>query len=378
MKKVSILIFMVLIYLNVFSQNSIKIGKKTYYFEEVDSTRNRINGWWKVVGGEFFYDDDGTPSKEKWYGRDFGKRMFISDSLFTFYTPSFFEFYEKPKFVYEYFDLKADNQTTSRITLNTNSKEFGPTIEVKSSDIEGFGSFFKKFPAKVLGVNLYRFQDPDLWRGKDYEFSYCWFYLLNPNLIAFFNGNQVYYLERIIESKNQIGWDEENGFKIIKYNGFTGAFDLKLDNLSINSFLEVHYWPQKNCNRKSFQISTYHDRFTLGDRETNLYSNNKPENGFNIIRIPTENLKTNYLEISLGNCDIDEEWILKWRIIKKEVFKKIKYEKVKLNLSQSQPTKMYLVKGDEVEIVEEKGDWVKIRYYGKKVIEGWIKKSDVE
>lgn len=46
--------------------------------------------------------------------------------------------------------------------------------------------------------------------------------------------------------------------------------------------------------------------------------------------------------------------------------------------SQNTPTKMYLLKGDEVEIIEEKDDWLKIRYYGKKTIEGWIKKSDVE
>jgi SH3-like domain-containing protein len=39
---------------------------------------------------------------------------------------------------------------------------------------------------------------------------------------------------------------------------------------------------------------------------------------------------------------------------------------------------MYLIKGDEVEVLEEKGEWLKVRYYGKKIIEGWIKKSDVE
>jgi hypothetical protein len=47
----------------------------------------------------------------------------------------------------------------------------------------------------------------------------------------------------------------------------------------------------------------------------------------------------------------------------------------------SQPnkqTKMYLLKDDEVEIIEKKEDWLHIRYYGKKVVEGWIKKSDVE
>jgi hypothetical protein len=41
------------------------------------------------------------------------------------------------------------------------------------------------------------------------------------------------------------------------------------------------------------------------------------------------------------------------------------------------PTKMYLIKGNEVEILEQKDNWLRIRYYGKKTIEGWIKKEDV-
>jgi len=31
-----------------------------------------------------------------------------------------------------------------------------------------------------------------------------------------------------------------------------------------------------------------------------------------------------------------------------------------------------------VEVLETKDIWIKIRYYGNKTIEGWIKKSDVE
>ena len=58
-------------------------------------------------------------------------------------------------------------------------------------------------------------------------------------------------------------------------------------------------------------------------------------------------------------------------------FKKIN-KKVYLNIKLNQPTKMYLLKGDEVEVLEEQDDWLRIRYYGKKTIEGWIKRSDVE
>jgi hypothetical protein len=56
----------------------------------------------------------------------------------------------------------------------------------------------------------------------------------------------------------------------------------------------------------------------------------------------------------------------------------IKSTKTLIYSSPNSPTKMYLLKGDEVEIIKEKDEWLKIRYYGKKTIEGWIMKSDVE
>ena len=41
-------------------------------------------------------------------------------------------------------------------------------------------------------------------------------------------------------------------------------------------------------------------------------------------------------------------------------------------------SKVYLLRGNMVEVLETKDIWIKIRYYGNKTIEGWIKKSDVE
>lgn len=56
----------------------------------------------------------------------------------------------------------------------------------------------------------------------------------------------------------------------------------------------------------------------------------------------------------------------------------IKVSKSIIYDSPNSPTKMYLIKGDEVEILEEKEEWLNVRYYGKKIIEGWIKKSDIK
>jgi hypothetical protein len=59
-------------------------------------------------------------------------------------------------------------------------------------------------------------------------------------------------------------------------------------------------------------------------------------------------------------------------------FKKVINLKAYLYSISRKPTKIYLIKNDEVEIIHEKEDWLYVRYFGKKVIEGWIKKSDVE
>lgn len=40
------------------------------------------------------------------------------------------------------------------------------------------------------------------------------------------------------------------------------------------------------------------------------------------------------------------------------------------------PTKMYLIEGDVFVVLEEKNDRIKIRYFGKKKVEGWIKKNE--
>lgn len=67
--------------------------------------------------------------------------------------------------------------------------------------------------------------------------------------------------------------------------------------------------------------------------------------------------------------------------------KEIKLIKTKSTIHSqlNQPTKMYLIKGDPVEIVDKKDGWLKIKYYPEKdcewtgeTIEGWIRKEDVE
>jgi hypothetical protein len=88
--------------------------------------------------------------------------------------------------------------------------------------------------------------------------------------------------------------------------------------------------------------------------------------------------------------ELPKHILLKLRKSKKEwsiyqsftdmLVKRIESQKCILYATQSEVniTKMYLLKNDEVEILDIKDEWLKIRFYGKKIIEGWIKKSDVE
>jgi hypothetical protein len=74
---------------------------------------------------------------------------------------------------------------------------------------------------------------------------------------------------------------------------------------------------------------------------------------------------------------------------KVQAFVNIKYGLIKnksiIHSSPNRPTKMYLIQNDPVEVVEEQDNWLKIKYYPEKkgewmgkVIQGWIKKTDVE
>lgn len=56
----------------------------------------------------------------------------------------------------------------------------------------------------------------------------------------------------------------------------------------------------------------------------------------------------------------------------------IQSEKQPLYKTPPTKTKMYLIKGDKVEILEEKDDWLYILYRGKKDIKAWIPKSAVQ
>jgi hypothetical protein len=59
------------------------------------------------------------------------------------------------------------------------------------------------------------------------------------------------------------------------------------------------------------------------------------------------------------------------------IFKEVVSPKCTIYQSPGIATKMYIIKGDLVSILEQQGNWVKIEYQGKKKVQGWLKKSDI-
>ncbi len=117
----------------------------------------------------------------------------------------------------------------------------------------------------------------------------------------------------------------------------------------------------------------YYESDTEGNASLELESIN-PTNVFNytkVVSFPKEYIKNLFLRGKIDNKDYLKEFLNKY-------FKEITRTKTIIYSNINKKTQVYLLRNDLVEVLEEKGDWLKIRYYGKKTIEGWIKRSDVE
>jgi hypothetical protein len=118
-------------------------------------------------------------------------------------------------------------------------------------------------------------------------------------------------------------------------------------------------------------------RFRILNPKSTIYNDNYQKTNKYLIKGDTVEvleeqnyfLKIKYMNIIGFIPRIDVEGYNTFRIAK---------SKATLHSSLSVSTNMYLLKGDDVELIDREGDWLKIRFRGKRVVEGWIKKSDVE
>ncbi|MFN3785124.1 MAG: hypothetical protein ACK4R6_14495 [Spirosomataceae bacterium] len=118
-------------------------------------------------------------------------------------------------------------------------------------------------------------------------------------------------------------------------------------------------------------------RFQILNTKSIIYNENYQKTNKYLIKGDTVEVleeKGYFLKIKYKNITgliprMDVEGYNTFRITKPKAY---------LYSSPNKPTKMYVLKGDDVELVDRQDDWLKIRFKGKKVVEGWIKRSDVE
>ncbi|NBB31871.1 hypothetical protein [Cellulophaga sp. BC115SP] len=293
--KIILVVSLILFNISVtFSQKAIEIGGEKYIYQTLDSSKLELRGWWRVLHEEYYYPEDGTTNLKKWDKRSFHKRMYVSDSLFYFFTPSVCSFIEKPKYIFSKIKLCSLDETT-RGVINPDITGKGTTVDIRKEDITSACSFFKKFPDDLLGFNLFELESFTKYSSA----SYTSFFFLNYNLLVWVDNGKVIYFERIRNKSEQYGWDIEDGYNIIKYTGNTSYIKINTfkDNYPQDSFLEIIYNPQKNCNDTWFDISTFPDYFTIGEGKS-VYTNNKTPKINNVIKIPITELISNYIVIN--------------------------------------------------------------------------------
>jgi hypothetical protein len=88
-----------------------------------------------------------------------------------------------------------------------------------------------------------------------------------------------------------------------------------------------------------------------------------------IIRLPPQTMRLLYLRGKQDKRNYLKEYLdIDVRVV--VVPKSIIYSE------PDKPTKMYLIKGDIITVLEEKDGWLKIEYEGKKLVTGWMRKNN--
>ena len=187
---------------------------------------------------------------------------------------------------------------------------------------------------------------------------------------------------KIIKGMNSIGFSFNNsnvlnfylvesieGFQNQKYNDF--------DSLNINSFKENGEHFTTVINKKTIKNGWTKKKYCIVADYFECDGQNMSINGGQLVeyskidRLPGEALK---MLSNRGKFD-------KRNYIKEYLDVDVREIKVSKSIINSNPgvvTKMYLLKSDVVTITGENADWYKIEFQGIKLVQGWIRKIDVD
>lgn len=192
----------------------------------------------------------------------------------------------------------------------------------------------------------------------------------NINFIIYKNNQSMSFgYNEDIESSSLYVWEFKGGF--FSYDA-TGNESININQLQKEGdyyvFARIEHIDENGVVKFPFyQVASY---FECGENSLTIAGNN-PSEYIKIERLPSSALKLLY---NKGKND-DKDYIGKYLDIK---VKEVQVDKSIIYSEPDTATKMFLIKGDVATILEEKGDWIKIEFLGKRLVTGWIKQEDVK
>lgn len=135
----------------------------------------------------------------------------------------------------------------------------------------------------------------------------------------------------------------------------------------------------------SLDTLTFHFTNDCPSRDTNnknyiIEDNSSPDNSCCFV-LYFQDMSNLCYEISLGSNEFHLEFLARSKNVYhyyRMNMKPVRVNKSSIYNAKKELTGMYLSKGDEVEVIKGGGDWIEIKYYGQRIVDGWIKREDIE
>ncbi|SFQ34977.1 hypothetical protein SAMN04515674_115149 [Pseudarcicella hirudinis] len=242
--------------------------------------------------------------------------------------------------------------------------------KINVSDLDEEGNL--KTLLKKKGTSFFEFTISEKKTTKDKYFENFKVLYFLDGTIGIINDFSLFYLKRSLplDQKSILNTFLEQG--IIKGN-YSESISIPI--LKNKNFVFISYKPNKK-GENYFHVEL--DSGTYAPNWLTIYKIKSDNSDSTLSRFFKINKEWVKIRIFIGgsNDPLNDEWEIRYKFIDKVA--SVKILKSTIWSTPNHPTKQYLLKGDEVEILETQDDWLKIRYYGSKTIEGWIKKTDVE
>jgi hypothetical protein len=343
MKKISIVLLLVVSSFVSFAQKEIiQINKQKF---EVDTSLNfDLKGYWEC----FYVEEWGSVkvnNEEFLSGVDDNQTKKLNESL-------------KDKKIYAYFDETKILSNLGAAKLPYSSYQIN--IE-KSSNVDSTKGRYHPIKGNYTLITLNSSVIDSYYMLSD-------IIVVNSDVITIDFGLNIFYFKRKQITKEQLEYITDN--KIAYWSRGTHFLRQQA------KFIKIRYDVlPKDSLKLNLVVTPKNSTYDKGSYERNI-----PINKDNVTLLKLPVLEGKILEYDTKNYHEYGKIRVEINVDYKAKIKEIRVPKAFLYKSYGGPkSASYLVKSDLIEVLEEKDDWLKIRYYAKtKTIDGWIMRSDVE